>query len=64
MEPVNYGESTVPSWSWQALYGRIEIAVPARSRMAWLKDISISTNDRHLTVELATFAAKCEIYKD
>jgi hypothetical protein len=55
MEPINYGESTFPSWSWQALYGRIEFAVPAVDVMEWLKDISISMKHQHLEVELATF---------
>jgi hypothetical protein len=55
MEPVSYGESIVLSWSWQALFGRIEFAVPANSRVEWLKDISISMKDQHLGVELATF---------
>jgi hypothetical protein len=55
MERINYAETRIPSWSWQALSGSIEFAVPGTSSMEWLKDISISTTEQHLEVELATF---------
>jgi hypothetical protein len=55
LQPIAYGGKKVPSWSWQALYGKIEFAVPAIDSMEWIRKITWDEDGDILLAEIASF---------
>jgi hypothetical protein len=55
LQPIAYGGKKVPPWSWQALYGKIEFAVPAIDSMEWIRKITWDEDGDILLAEIASF---------